>query len=65
MEPDGVTLESCTIITVPANPVVTQIHVKARIRAMVTPESCDVWLEGSDSDAEAALRPFPAELMDA
>ena len=63
--PDGGALESCTIITVPANPMVAQIHAKARMPAMVTPESCGVWLEGSSSDARDALGPFPVELMDA
>ena len=63
--PDGDTLESCTIITVHANPLVAQIHVKARMPAMVTPEQCDAWLEGTMDDSRVALAPFPAELMDA
>ena len=33
--------------------------------AMVTPEYCGVWLEGSSSDAREVLGPFPVELMDA
>ena len=63
--PDGGTVESCTIITVSANPMVAQIHAKARMPAMVTPEYCGVWLEGSSSDAREVLGPFPVELMDA
>ncbi len=62
---DGSVLESCTIITVPANPMVAQIHAKGRMPAMVTPEQCGAWLEGSSSDAWSVLAPFPAELMDA
>ena len=62
---DGDTLASCTIITVPANLLVAQIHVKARMPAMVTPGQCDAWLEGTMDDSRAALAPFPAERMDA
>ncbi|MFV8835682.1 SOS response-associated peptidase [Aquisalimonas sp. APHAB1-3] len=65
MAPDGKALESCTIITVPANPLVAQIHAKERMPAMVIAEQCDVWLGGSVHDARTALAPFPAELMDA
>ncbi len=63
--PDGSVLESCTIITVPANPMVAQIHAKGRMPAIVTPEHCGAWLEGSSSDARSVLAPFPAERMDA
>ena len=63
--PDGATLESCTIITVPANPMVAQIHSKGRMPAIVTPVHCDAWLGGSSADARAVLESFPAELMDA
>ncbi|WP_290652094.1 SOS response-associated peptidase [Aquisalimonas sp.] len=63
--PDGAILESCTIITVPANPMVAEIHAKGRMPAMVTPETCGAWLEGTPADAQAVLAPFPAELMDA
>ncbi|MFD1381708.1 SOS response-associated peptidase [Fodinicurvata halophila] len=63
--PDGAVVESCTIITVPANPMVAQIHAKARMPAIVTPEDCGIWLKGSPEEARAALVPFPAERMDA
>ncbi|TQE99693.1 MAG: SOS response-associated peptidase [Spiribacter salinus] len=63
--PDGELLESFTIVTVPANLMVAEIHEKARMPAIVTPRECAAWLEGSKDDARAMLTPFPAERMDA
>ncbi|MDN3519699.1 SOS response-associated peptidase [Aquisalimonas lutea] len=63
--PDAELLESFTIVTVPANPMVAEIHEKARMPAIVTPRECAAWLEGSKDAARAMLTPFPAERMDA
>lgn len=63
--PDGEAIESVTIITLPANPLVADIHAKGRMPAMLTPEDCGIWLEGSPEEARAALVPFPADQMDA
>ncbi len=62
---DGTVLESFTVVTVPANPMVAEIHTKGRMPAMLTPEDCGAWLEGATDEARAVLAPFPAELMDA
>jgi putative SOS response-associated peptidase YedK len=62
---DGEAVDSCTIITVPANPLVAGIHTKDRMPAMATPDICMIWLESSTEAAKGLLKPFPAELMDA
>ena len=63
--PTGEATESCTIVTVPANPLVGSIHAQGRMPAIVTPLIATTWLAGSESDARALLAPYPAELMDA
>jgi putative SOS response-associated peptidase YedK len=61
---DGAVLESCTVLTMPANPLMAEIHnAKARMPAILRREDHDAWLTG---DAEAAMRclvPYPQELM--
>lgn len=57
-------IESVTIITMPANPLMAEIHnVKARMPAILAREDRDAWLAGSLDDARAALKPYPADLM--
>ena len=63
--PDGTVLESCTIITVPANPMVAEIHAKGRMPAMLLPDDCGAWLNANTDHARTALVTFPAEQMDA
>jgi len=65
VRPDGNAVESCTIITVPANPLVASIHAQGRMPALVTAQTASAWLEGPPDDARALLGPYPAELMDA
>lgn len=62
---DGTALESCTIITVPANPMVAQIHDKGRMPAMLDMDACERWLTGTPADAREALATYPADGMDA
>lgn len=62
---DGSEVESCTIITVPANPMVAQIHSKGRMPVMLTPDHCSAWLDGSSDEARDLLSTFPADMMDA
>ncbi|OOG28137.1 hypothetical protein B1C78_02165 [Thioalkalivibrio denitrificans] len=62
---DGEVIESCTIITLPANPLVAEIHAKGRMPAMRTPEECAHWLEGEEHAARGVLTPFPAARMEA
>ena len=62
--PDGVTLESFTIITTKANELSSGIH--DRMPAILTPESEDAWLDpaitGRD-DLLPLLAPYPSEKM--
>ena len=63
---DGSVLESCTIITMPANALMAQIHNapgKQRMPAILSVTGMDAWLNGSPADARAVLKPYPAELM--
>jgi len=62
---DGEVIESCTIITLPANTLVGSIHARQRMPAMLDPEDCAAWLEASNADAAALLAPYPAEGMGA
>ncbi|WP_026289562.1 SOS response-associated peptidase [Thioalkalivibrio sulfidiphilus] len=63
--PDGKVVESVTIITVPANPLVADIHAKGRMPAMALASRCPAWLQAGPEDARAMLLPFPADQMDA
>ena len=57
-------VESCTIITLPANELMAEIHnSKARMPAILSLELREAWLSGSPEDAAAALAPYPAERM--
>jgi putative SOS response-associated peptidase YedK len=63
---DGTVLESCTIITMPANTLMAQIHNapgKQRMPAILPVGALEAWLTGSPAEANAALAPYPAELM--
>lgn len=62
---DGALVETCTIITVPANPLVAAIHARGRMPAMLLPGDGDTWLEGVLDDAGSLLRAFPEDEMDA
>ncbi|MFO1401183.1 MAG: SOS response-associated peptidase [Steroidobacteraceae bacterium] len=57
---DGTEVLSCTIITLPANPLLARIHnVKQRMPAILERAAQADWL-GEDADAAlAALRPYP------
>jgi putative SOS response-associated peptidase YedK len=62
----GETVESVTIITMPANPLMAEIHnAKARMPAILKVEDYAAWLAGSLKDAEACLAPFPQDRMEA
>ncbi len=57
---DGVTIESCTIITMPANQLMTEIHnVKHRMPAILARESRDEWLKDAPEDAFRLLKQYP------
>lgn len=61
--PDGV-IESFTIVTMPANELLTEIHNTGhRMPAILREEDHEAWLSGSMGDARAVLQPYPADLM--
>jgi putative SOS response-associated peptidase YedK len=61
---NGGTLESCTIITMPPNPLMAQIHnVRQRMPAILDRAATEAWLAGTTQEAWEALKPYPAEDM--
>ncbi len=63
---DGTAIESCTIITLPASPLMAEIHnAKKRMPAILRGEDHERWLAGSPEEARAALRQYPDELLHA
>lgn len=61
---DGTVVESCTIITMPANPFMATIHnSKARMPAILHREDHDAWLAGDAAAALACLQPYPEGQM--
>lgn len=59
--PDGQVIESCTVITCPANEFVAPIH--ARMPVILPREAHRHWLEAEPSDAVDLLRPYPSAAM--
>ena len=65
-KPDGVRIESFTIITTEPNELVRPIH--NRIPVILRPEDEEQWLDVSRTTfakAQSLLKPYPDELMDA
>lgn len=61
---DGKVIESCTIITMSANPLMADIHnAKARMPALLKSEDHEAWLSGTAEQAHEVLQPYPQELM--
>lgn len=64
---DGVVIESCAHITLPANELMTDIHNGGshphRMPAILHREHYDTWLKGTPAEARAVLGPYPADLM--
>jgi putative SOS response-associated peptidase YedK len=61
---DGSYVFSCTLITLPANPLLAQVHNgKQRMPAILADSDHDRWLSGDVPAAQAALQSYPAELM--
>jgi putative SOS response-associated peptidase YedK len=58
--PDGVAVESCTIVTMPANQLMTEIHnVKHRMPAILAKDDRETWLAGSLEEAFAVIKQYP------
>jgi len=63
---EGEALESCTIITMPPNALMAEIHnAKQRMPAILQQADIEAWLTGSTHEARAALKPYPDDLMHA
>lgn len=63
---DGAEMQSCTIITMPPNKLMAEIHnVKQRMPAILAAEDIGAWLSGSADEARPTLKPYPADLMSA
>jgi putative SOS response-associated peptidase YedK len=61
---EGVKIHSCTIITLPANQVMAEIHnVRQRMPAILSKEDREAWLKGDHESAFKLLKPYPDELL--
>jgi putative SOS response-associated peptidase YedK len=61
---EGNATESCTIITMPPNVLMAEIHnVKKRMPAILAANDIQAWLTGTADDAHAVLKPYPADSM--
>jgi putative SOS response-associated peptidase YedK len=62
--PDGSQLFSCTLITVPANRLLGEVHNgKQRMPAILADSDYDSWLSALPQQARSLLRPYPDEPM--
>jgi putative SOS response-associated peptidase YedK len=60
----GDVVESCTIVTLPANRLMAEIHnVKHRMPAILAREDRDTWLKGSADDALRVVKQYPETHM--
>jgi putative SOS response-associated peptidase YedK len=64
---DGTVVESCALLTMPANELMHRIHNTGnnphRMPVILRPEDHDAWLKGTAEDAGAAIRQYPADHM--
>ena len=62
--PEDETIESCTILTTEASPLVAPMH--DRMPAIIAPEDYDRWLDAAIEDPEAIgplVHPYPSDAM--
>lgn len=64
---DGTWTESCTMITMPGNEILREIHNTGanpyRMPAILTPDAEEAWLAGDAQTAREALHAYPSKLM--
>jgi putative SOS response-associated peptidase YedK len=61
---DGVVVPSCTIVTMPANQLMSEIHnVKHRMPAILAKEDREAWLTGTPDVASATIKQYPDTQM--
>ena len=59
-------VESFTIITTQANPMMAKIHnTKERMPVIISPENYTNWLQSPIEEAQLLLKPFPEQKMTA
>lgn len=62
--PSGEVIESCAVITMPANDLLARIHnAKRRMPAILAHQDVDTWLRGTPEQAKAILRAYPSDAM--
>jgi putative SOS response-associated peptidase YedK len=60
----GAVVESCTIVTMPANHLMAEIHnVKQRMPAILARDDIDTWLAGSADEALRVIKQYPETHM--
>lgn len=65
-EEDDDVIESCALLTVPANPLMAEVNSPiARMPAIVEPKDYRTWLTAAAPAARTVLRPFPAKHLTA
>jgi len=66
---DGTAVESCVIITMPANELMRYVHNAGanphRMPALLRREDHDIWLNGTADQARGVVKPYDAALMEA
>lgn len=63
---DDDVIESCSVITVPANELLATVaNSNRRMPAILRRRDYDSWLRGTPVEAKAALKPYSADLMEA
>ncbi len=61
MNPSGLPVETCTIITTDANSLVGEMH--NRVPVILAPGNHAAWLNANNPNAQELLRPLPSELL--
>jgi putative SOS response-associated peptidase YedK len=61
LSPEGEVLDTCTIITTPANALVAPAH--DRMPMIVAPDKYERWLDPTHADVADLIAPYPAETM--
>jgi putative SOS response-associated peptidase YedK len=63
---DGTVIESCTIVTLPANELLAEIHnTKKRMPLILPRDAYEGWLGTQNDAAEAFIQPYPSSRLEA
>ncbi len=61
LSPDGDVLDTCTVVTTPANSLLEAVH--DRMPMIVAPENYDRWLDPAHADVAGLIAPYPSDRM--